>query len=56
MITHVVPVHFPGEPVPLITSQYLPSGSEVENDASQDESRLLIATYPKEPQKKKKSQ
>ena len=52
-ITHIVPVHFPDEPVPLITSQYLPSGSEVENDAFQTESSLLIATYPIAPQKDK---
>ena len=49
-ITYVVPVHFPGEPVPLITSQYWPSGSEVVNAAFQSESSLLIATYPIEPQ------
>ena len=52
-ITHVVPVHFPEELVPLITSQYLPSGSEVEKAAFQTESSLLIATYPVEPQKNK---
>ena len=54
-ITHVVPVHDPGEPVPLITSQYLPSGSEVENDVVQTESALLIATNPDDPRKSKMS-
>lgn len=51
-ITYVVPVHFPDELVPLITSQYWPSGSEVENSEFQTESSLLIATNPRAPQKK----
>ena len=55
-MTYVVPVQFPGIPVPLITSQYWPSGSEVVNVSSQGESSLLIATNPIEPQKKKKCQ
>ena len=34
---------------PLITSQYVPSGSEVENVAVHAESALLIATNPRAP-------
>jgi len=44
-----VPVHFPEEFFPLITSQYDPAGKEVVNMALQAESALFIATKPRDP-------
>ena len=48
-ITHVEPEQLPLESAPLMTSQYVPSASEVENVADHAESSLLIATNPAEP-------
>ena len=48
-ITHVEPEQLPLENAPLMTSQYVPSESDVENVADHAESSLLIATNPAEP-------
>ena len=47
--THEVPVQVLEELVPLMTLQYVPSGSEVVKVADQAESALLIATKPRAP-------
>lgn len=47
--TYSLPEHDPGEPLPLMTSQYAPSGTEVVKLVVQSESPLLIATKAAEP-------
>ena len=47
--TYASPVHSPDELVPLITSQYVPSGRDVWNVELHTVSALLIATYPAAP-------
>ena len=47
--THDDPVQLPSDDVPLITSQYDPSGRDVVNVVDHSESALLIATKPSAP-------
>lgn len=50
---HEDPVQLLPEEVPLMTSQYAPSGREVEKVDDQAESALLIATKPSAPVRRK---